>query len=213
MHIPDGFLSPSVFGISWVASVAGIWFSVKQAAKMMKEKMIPLLGVTAAFIFAAQMINFPVAGGTSGHFLGGALAVILLGPWAGALVIAVVLIVQCLLFQDGGLTAYGANVLNMSFFGAVGAYLIYSLIRKAISGNVGILVGAVISAWASVVLASSACAFELGFSGTSPISIALPAMAGVHMVIGMGEAVITFFIISFILKVRPDLIYSKEASI
>lgn len=210
MHIPDGFLSPPVFGAGWVISLAGLWASVKRSVKDMKERTVPLLGVTAAFIFAAQMINFPVAGGTSGHLLGGALAAILVGPYAGAVVISVVLIVQCLIFQDGGLTALGANILNMSFVGTLGAYIIYTLTRKMVPGRKGILFGTAVSAWSSVVLASSACAIELGLSGTSPLRIALPAMAGIHMVIGIGEAIITFLIVSFLLKIRPDLIHSNN---
>ena len=137
------------------------------------------------------------------------MAAVLLGPYAGAIVIAVVLTAQCLIFQDGGLTALGANIFNMSFLGAMGGYLIYNIIRKIIGDNKGIIIGAGIAAWASVVIASSACAVELAISGTSPLKIALPAMAGVHALIGIGEAIITCLVIGFVLKVRPDLIYIK----
>jgi len=172
--------------------------------------MIPLMGVMAAFIFAAQMLNFPVMGGTSGHLLGGVLAAVLLGPYAGAIVIAIVLTVQCIIFQDGGLTALGANIFNMSFIGAIGGYMLYSLIRKAINGKRGIMIASAVAAWISVVAASAVCAFELAFSGTSPLRVALPAMVGVHVLIGIGEAIITCLVIGFVLEARPDLIYGED---
>jgi len=138
------------------------------------------------------------------------LAAVLLGPYAGAIVIAVVLAVQCLVFQDGGLTALGANIFNMSFIGSMGGYLIYNLIRKAISDNKGILVGTAIAAWTSVVLASSVCALQLAISGTLPLRLVLPAMVLVHALIGIGEAIISVLVIGFVLKTRPDLVYNKE---
>ncbi|MBU2541654.1 MAG: energy-coupling factor ABC transporter permease [Candidatus Omnitrophica bacterium] len=207
MHIPDGFLAVNTWVPAWLISVGGIGYCLKKTALVLKDRMVPLMGVMAAFIFAAQMLNFPVMGGTSGHLLGGVLAVVLLGPYAGAIVIAVVLTAQCLIFQDGGLTALGANIFNMSFIGAIGGYFIYNIIRKIISDNKGIIIGAGIAAWVSVVLASSACAVELAISGTSPLRVALPAMLGVHVFIGIGEAIITCLVIGFVLKVRPDLIY------
>jgi len=207
VHIPDGFLTANTWVPAWVISVGGLWVCVRKTAQVLKDKMVPMMGVMSAFIFAAQMLNFPVIGGTSGHLLGGVLAAVLLGPYAGAIVIAVVLVVQCLVFQDGGLTALGANILNMSFVGTIGGYIIYNILRRIIRNNKGVLVGTALAAWLSVVLASTACAFELSFSKTSPLGIALPAMVGIHALIGIGEAVITCLIISFILKVRPDLIY------
>ena len=209
MHIPDGFLAVNTWVPAWLISIGGIGYCLKKTAQLLKDKMVPLMGVMAAFIFAAQMLNFPVMGGTSGHLLGGVLAAVLLGPYAGAIVIAVVLTAQCLIFQDGGLTALGANIFNMSFLGAIGGYFIYNIIRRIIKNNRGIIIGAGIAAWASVVVASSACAVELAISGTSPLRAALPAMAGVHALIGIGEAIITCLIIGFVLKVRPDLIYRK----
>ncbi len=207
MHIPDGFLAVNTWVPAWLISVGGIGYCLKKTALVLKDRMVPLMGVMAAFIFAAQMLNFPVMGGTSGHLLGGVLAAVLLGPYAGAIVIAVVLTAQCLIFQDGGLTALGANIFNMSFLGAMGGYLIYNIIRKIIGNNKGIIIGAGIAAWASVVVASSACAVELAISGTSPLKVALPAMVGVHVLIGIGETIITCLVIGFVLKVRPDLIY------
>lgn len=210
MHIPDGFLAANTWVPAWLISIGGLGFCLKKTGQILKDKMVPLMGVMGAFIFAAQMLNFPVMGGTSGHLLGGVLAAVLLGPYAGAIVIALVLAVQCLIFQDGGLTALGANIVNMSFVGAMGGYLIYNFTRKLIGGNRGILAGAAFAAWLSVILASSLCAIELAISGTSPLRIALAAMAGVHALIGIGEAIITCLVVSFVLKVRADLIFNNK---
>ena len=120
MHIPDGFLSNSVTLAAWAASAGGIGYSLKKASLEMKDRTIPLMGITAAFLFSAQMVNFPIGGGTSGHLLGGALAAILLGPFAGSVTLACVLVFQCLLFQDGGITALGANIFNMALGGTLG---------------------------------------------------------------------------------------------
>ena len=167
--------------------------------------MVPLMGVMAAFIFAAQMINFPVPGGTSGHLVGGVLAGVVLGPWAGTVVLALVLGVQCLVFQDGGLTALGANIVNMAIIGAWGGASLYDGVRK-LTPRVNRLAAAAFCAWASVVASSAACAAELALSGTSPLRIVLPAMLAVHVLIGIGEAILTAMILGFILKVRPDLV-------
>lgn len=208
MHIPDGFLTANTWIPAWIVSAGGLGLCFRRVGETLKDKMIPLMGVTSAFIFAAQMLNFPIIGGTSGHLLGGVLASVLLGPCAGAIVIAVVLTVQCFIFQDGGLTALGANIFNMSFVGAVGGYYIYRIIRNISGGNKGIIIGTAIASWLSVVAASSACAALLALSGTSPLKTALPAMAGVHALIGIGEALITCAVIGFVLKVRPDLVYN-----
>jgi len=209
MHIPDGFLSANTWVPAWIISAGGMGVCLKRVSLLLKDKMIPLMGVMAAFIFAAQMLNFPVMGGTSGHLLGGVLAAVLLGPYAGAIVIAMVLAVQCLIFQDGGLTALGANILNMSFIGTMGGYVIYVIVRGVIRNKRGVIIAAGIAAWFSVILASGACAIELAISGTSPLKVALPAMAGVHSIIGIGEALITCLVLSFVLKVRPDLVYNN----
>lgn len=206
MHIPDGFLSPQVFAPFWVVAVSALVYALKKTKQILKDKMIPLMGVMAAFIFAAQMLNFPVLGGTSGHLLGGVLAAITLGPFAGCIVISLVLIVQCLIFQDGGLTALGANIFNMAIIGTILSYYFYKILRQSILKK-NILIPIFISAWFSVVLAAFCCAVELALSGTSPLRIVLPAMLFVHIFIGIGEAIITTLVISFILRVRPDLIY------
>jgi len=210
MHIPDGFLSPSVWAAAWLFSIGGLGFCVKKTKEALKDKMVPLMGIMSAFIFAAQMLNFPVIGGTSGHLLGGVLAAALLGPWAGAIVITCVLAVQCLIFQDGGLTALGANIFNMAIVGTSGGYFVYRLIAKILGGVKGIIAGVTVAAWLSVVAASSVCAVELALSGTSPLRIALLAMAGIHALIGIGEAVISCLVIVFVLKTRPDLVYNYQ---
>jgi len=216
MHIPDGFLAFHVWGPLWAVGAGGIALCLKRVTRTLQERAIPLMGVMAAFIFAAQMLNFPVAGGTSGHLMGGVLAAVLLGPWGGAVVISVVLTVQCLLFQDGGITAFGANVVNMSLVGAGLGYCVFSLVRSAPGIRVmrrpdPIIIAAAAASWCSVVLASGTCAVELALSGTSPLRVALPAMLGIHALIGIGEAIITCLVISFVLKVRPDLVYGAES--
>ena len=207
MHIPDGFLAANTWATAWVISTGTIGYCLKKTAGMLKDRMVPLMGIMSAFIFAAQMINFPVIGGTSGHLFGGVLAAVLLGPYAGAIVLTCVLIFQCLIFQDGGLLALGANIFNMAIIGTIGGYIIFNLINKIMSDKKGLQIGAAVAAWFSVVLAAVFCALELAFSGTSPLGVVLPAMAGIHALIGIGEAIITVAILSFIQKVRPDLIY------
>ena len=210
MHIPDGFLNTPACSTLYAVSGGTLAVAFKKVKKMLQDKTIPLMGVISAFIFAAQMLNFPVAGGTSGHLIGGVLAAILLGPWAGIIVISAVLVIQCLLFQDGGITALGANIFNMGIIGSGLGYLIYDRIRKLIPDNKGVLTGAAIASWLAVVIASFACALELGFSGLVKFKVVIPAMVGVHILIGIGEAIITVLVISVILKLRPDLIYRKE---
>jgi len=207
MHIPDGFLSVNVMASTWVISAVGVGYCLKKTALMLKDRMVPLVGVMSAFIFAAQLLNFPVLGGTSGHLLGGVLAAVLAGPYAAAIVLSCVLAVQCFIFQDGGLTALGANIFNMAIVGTMGGYLVYRIINGISGGSKGIMTGAAFASWFSVVVAASSCAVELAISGTSPFKVVLPAMTGVHTLIGIGEAVITYLVIGFVIKVRPDLIY------
>jgi len=207
MHIPDGFLSNSINGATFLISAGASAYGAKKVNQKFGEREVPLMGVTAAFIFAAQMVNFPIAGGTSGHFLGAIFSSVLLGPWAGLIIMALVIVVQCLGFADGGLTALGSNVFNMGVIGTLGGYslfvLIYYLFRKS---RKGFFVALAVSSWFSIVMGAAAAAFELAFSGTSPLVIVLPAMIGVHAIIGIGEAVITVAAISLIVKTRPDLV-------
>jgi cobalt/nickel transport system permease protein len=212
MHIPDGFISAPVATAGCVVAAGCIAYAVKATNKKMGEKEIPLMGVLAAFIFAAQMLNFPIAGGTSGHLIGAALAAILLGPWAGVLIMTCVLVVQCLIFQDGGLFALGANIVNMGIIaGFVGCY-VYRGGAFLFGGHKRrILVSGGIAAWLSVVMASVACAFELAISGTVPLGVALPAMAGVHALIGIVEGAITAAVLALVMATRADLLELKKA--
>lgn len=211
MHIPDGFLDPKTWVTLDVISAGGIGYAVKKIGQYLEDKSIPLMGVMAAFIFAVQMLNFPVAGGTSGHFMGGVLAAILLGPLTGLIIMSAVLVVQCFVFQDGGLTVLGANIFNMGLIGAVAGYYIYLFIHKLLGkNNNNLLISAFFSSWLAIILAASVCSLELAFSGTVPLHITLPAMAGVHALIGIGEGIITTLVLSFILKVRPDLLKIKK---
>jgi cobalt/nickel transport system permease protein len=187
--------------------VVVVGLALRRTGKEMGERQIPLMGVLAAFIFAAQMLNFPVAGGTSGHLIGGALAAILLGPWAAMLVMTSVVGLQALLFQDGGLLVLGANILNMAIIAPVVGFAAYSAIRRLLNnGRIGILVGGGVAAWLSVVLSAAATALQLALSGTSDLWIALPAMVGVHTLIGIGEGLITAGALAFVLSTRPELL-------
>ncbi|MGA7935620.1 MAG: cobalt transporter CbiM [Kovacikia sp.] len=209
MHIPDGFLSLPVIAATWVMSLGLISLALNRVKAEYQDRAVPLMGVCAAFIFAAQMINFPIPGGTSGHLLGGTLAGVLLGPWAGALVMAVVFIVQGFVFQDGGITTMGANIFNMGLIGTFGGYYLFRSIRNTIGRDKlsGMVVGAAIAAWTSVVVAATVCALELAISGTVPLTVALVAMAGWHVLIGIGEALITLVTVVYIWRTRPDLFY------
>jgi cobalt/nickel transport system permease protein len=213
LHIPDGFLSAPVSLFTWIAAIVLVAIALKRVQTEYQDRTVPLMGVCAAFIFAAQMINFPIPGGTSGHLLGGTLAGILLGPWAGSLVMTVVFIVQAVLFQDGGLTVLGANIFNMGLIGTFGGYYLYRSIRSIFGFNTwrGMAIATAFSAWASVVVASFICALELALSETVPLSVAVVAMVSWHVLIGIGEALITLVAISYIWRTRPDLLYDPPS--
>jgi cobalt/nickel transport system permease protein len=207
MHIPDGFLSGQVAAAAAVLAALAVGIALRVADRTLDETRVPLLGVLAAFIFAAQMLNFPVAGGTSGHFLGATLAAVLLGPWAACLVMAVVVTTQAFAFADGGVAALGANVLNMGVIGALMAGLVVTgVLRVARPGRTAYLAGVAVVAWLAVMLGATATSLELAWSGTVPLHTVLPAMLGVHALIGVGEALITVVAVSGILAARPDLV-------
>jgi cobalt/nickel transport system permease protein len=211
LHIPDGFLSTPVALVGWVLAILTIAFALRQTRDQLGERQIPLLGVLAAFIFAAQAINFPVAGGTSGHLLGGALAAIVLGPWAAVLVMTAVIALQGLLFQDGGLLVMGWNIMNMGILTAFTGHLIYLSIKRLLGNNQrNLLIAGAIGAWLSVEVGAIATAIQLGISGTTPLNIALPAMVGVHALIGIGEALITVGALALIVRSRPDVLAQGE---
>ncbi len=223
MHIPDGFLDPKISTGLIGAAVTVLAYSLAKVRESItalapaqalalagkgitnlsikaqriltkdSESFIYKMGMVAALIFAAQMFNFPINSGTSGHLIGGVFAAVILGPFAGAIVISAVLAIQMLFFADGGLLAIGANIINMAFFGTILAYYIYTLFKRVGPEWLAIM----IAAWASVVMAALACTMELGFSGTIPFNLVIPAMLKVHAVIGISEALITLILIKF----------------
>jgi cobalt/nickel transport system permease protein len=207
LHIPDGFLSTPVSIVCWILSVLVLSIALRRVNTELGERQVPLMGVLAACIFAGQMLNFPVAGGTSGHLIGGALAVILLGPWAGILVMTSVVAIQALIFQDGGLLALGANIFNMGIVSVFVANGVYRAIQSFAKGaRWGLIVGGFAAAWVSVMASALITALQLALSGASPANIALPAMAGVHALIGIGEGLITVGALSFLAAARRDLL-------
>ena len=210
LHIPDGFLSFIVSAVCWAISGMILSVAISRTNKSLGEKQVPLMGVMAAFIFAAQMINFPVAGGTSGHLLGGALAAIVLGPWAAMVVMTAVIAVQSLLFQDGGLLVMGANILNMGLITSVIGYGLYRVVFGR-SRRVKLVVAG-FAAWLSVMAGALATALQLWLSGTSNLQTVTLAMLGVHAVIGIGEALITVAALTFILQTRPGLMGEESAA-
>ena len=207
MHIPDGFLSVPVAVVMWLIAIVVIAVALKRVSRDLDERQVPLMGVVAACIFAGQMLNFAVAGGTSGHLLGAALAAILLGPWAAVLVLTTVVGVQALIFQDGGLLALGANIFNMAIVGVFVASFAYRTVQRLVGGaRWGVPVSGFVAGWLSVFIAALAAALELAFSGTSPANIAVPAMGGIHALIGIGEGLITAGALAVITAARPDLL-------
>lgn len=206
MHIPDGFLDTKTAITTGLFSATGLGVALRHAGRHVQSRQVPLIGLTAAFIFVAQMINFPVAGGTSGHLLGAALAAVLLGPSSAVIVMTCVLIIQALLFADGGLLALGANAFNMAIVAPVCAYGVYRFFRRMLPDVRGQVVSASIAAWCSTVAASVFCAGELALSGTAASNLVFPAMAGVHSLIGIGESAITMLVLAAIARTRPELL-------
>jgi cobalt/nickel transport system permease protein len=208
MHLPDGFLDAKTALLSTGAAAAGVGLALRQVRRTLAPRQMPMLGLAAAFVFAAQMLNFPVAGGTSGHLVGGVLTGVLLGPAAAVLVMTCVLIVQCLVFNDGGLLALGANVLNMAIVNACGGYFVFRLLKRVLrmEKNRATVFAAAFAGWFGTVLASITCAGQLALSNQSPWSVAFPAMALVHIVIGVGEGLATGLVTMAVLRARPELV-------
>ena len=203
MHIPDGFIPISQCLIYYVILIVALYFSVKWAKSNLDEKRIPLLAVLAAGIFAIMSMNMPIPFGTSGHMVGGALvAIVFFAPEAAVLVFTVVLLIQALIFGDGGITALGANVLNMAIIGGcVGLYTF-----KALEGMIGKYPAAGIAAWLATVIAALACAIEMAIAGTFPVNVGIPSMVLYHFFIGIIEAVLTVIVLAALDKFRPDLL-------
>jgi cobalt/nickel transport system permease protein len=214
MHIPDGFLSaPAAIGTGVVA-VGAVAYALRDGRATLADRQVPLVGVTAAFVFAVQMLNFPIALGTSGHLIGGALAAILLGPWTACLVLAVVLGVQAIGMADGGVTALGANVVLMGLIaGTGGHYLFRALASRLPRGRNGFLIATAVTSWATVVVASLVCSLLItwgGPFGAGALGQLLPVMAGLHALIGIGEAVITTAAVGAVIATRPDLVANAD---
>jgi cobalt/nickel transport system permease protein len=210
MHIPDGVISGATSAGAGIAAAGGLGVALRQTGRYMSERQVPLAGLVAAFVFAAQMVNFPVISGMSGHLLGGVLAAVLVGPWAGFVVVSLVLIVQSLFFADGGLTALGLNIVNLGFVGTILGYAIYRLFLKALPGrSSSVRLAAGIAAFVSVPLAALGFVLEFAVGGTVdvPLGEVLVAMVATHVLIGIGEGVITGLVVGAVMASRPDLVY------
>lgn len=213
MHIPDGFLNGGTSLGGGVMAVGGVAYGIRRTKAILADRAIALAGLVSAYVFAVQMLNFPVAAGTSGHVLGGTLAAVLVGPWVGALCVAVVVGVQALVFADGGLSALGLNIVNIALVGALGGYLIFwAVVRAAGHTRRGVLVAVAVSSWCAPVMAAIAFTVEyaIGGYGTVASQTVLVAMVGVHSLIGVGEAVITTMTVAAVLASRPDLVFGAR---
>lgn len=205
MHIPDGFLDLKTTVSFWTISLVFLSYSIKKLREILEQKIVPLMGVLGAFVFAAQMLNFPVLNGTSGHFVGGVLLGIVLGPFAGFISMSSILLIQSLLFADGGITALGANIFNMGVIGTIFGFYIYKYFLKIFKNN--FIISSFLAGFIAIVLGAVSCSIQLAISNTVPINLGLPAMAGIHALIGIPEGFITSIILNFIYKTRKDLIF------
>ncbi len=209
MHIPDGYLDPTLCVVFAIISAVFVILGLFQAKKYLGTKAIPLFAVLTAGVFAFQMLNFPIVGGTSGHLVGATLVSVFLGPFGALLSMSIILLIQAFVFADGGVTALGANIFNMGLIGGFVGYYVYLGIRKIVKkGNWGIRIGAAVGSYLAIVLAALACGLQIGWSYTFPYGVqyTVPAMVGWHLIIGVGEAIITVIVIEYVIRVRPDLL-------
>jgi len=218
MHIPDGLLDPITTIVLWIVTIVIMILGYFRMGRMFEkedsEKLIPYIGVLAAVIFAFQFVNYPVPGGTSGHLVGGTLVAIILGPWASVIVLFLILVIQSL-FGDGGITALGANAFNMGIIGGlIGFYIVVLFIKllnkTSLKKELKVTISTAIGSYIAIVLASFICGIEIGISGTIPIEIAIPAMVFWHLLIGIGEAIISALIVFYIYKTKPDFITTES---
>ncbi len=218
MHIPDGLLDPITTIVLWIVTIAIMILGYFRMGKMFEkedsEKMIPYIGVLAAVIFAFQFVNYPVPGGTSGHLVGGTLVGVILGPWASVIVLFLILVIQSL-FGDGGITALGPNAFNMGIIGGiVGFYIVVLLVRlfnkTSLKKELKVTIATAIGSYIAIVLASFICGIEIGIGGAIPMEIAIPAMVFWHLIIGIGEAIISALIVFYIYKTKPDFILTES---
>jgi len=215
MHVPDGFMNVTMSAATGVISFGTLWAYIRSAKDLIADKFIALTGMMSALIFVLQMINFPIAAGTSGHLLGGALAVVVLGPRLGLICLSVVVIIQSLLFADGGLSALGVNVLNMAIVTSATSWFIVKYWIKFIGKNkTSIVTVSVLAGILSVVFSSIAFTIQYAIGGTIsiPVGTVLIAMVTTHLIIGLGEGIITALIITLLMRVRPDLVYAYDRS-
>lgn len=208
MHLPDGVLDPKIWATFDAVSAGVVGITVRKVSKNLDEKKIPMMGVMAAFIFAAQLMNVPTPGGPPVHLVGAVLAAILLGPWEATLVMVAVLSVQCLVLQDGGLLALGANAFNIGILGTFGGYYLYKAIRKIFAGDKGLIAASFMAPWIIVLISTGIVAGEMIFSGATPAKLVLPALGGFNLIVGAIEGLVTASIVGFVLRVRKDLIFN-----
>jgi cobalt/nickel transport system permease protein len=211
MHIANGIVDAPVSAAFAAAAVAALALCLLRSRQDLDDRLAPMAGLVAAFIFAVQMLNFQVLPGVSGHLLGGALAAMLVGPWVGALCVSTVLVIQCLLFADGGLTALGLNITNMALIGTAAAYLLIAGLTRVFPKTPnGLAVTAFVASLVSVVVASQGFVLEYWLGGTTQLSVPLIAgtMGGVHVLIGIGEGLIAATTVATVARVRPDLVYA-----
>lgn len=208
MHIPEGFINlPTSLGAAAVAG-GSVWGSLRAASAELKDRLVPFAGLTAAFVFVLQMLNFPVAAGTTGHLMGGALAAILLGPWLGIVAVTVVVVIQALLFADGGLVAMGLNVVNIAVLTAISGWYVFRGIARVLPERVGVVVASLVAAWASVIVSSIGFSVQYAVGGVGGVDpgLVFTSMVGVHALIGVGEGLITAAAVGAVLAARPDLV-------
>ena len=209
MHIPDGFINGATCLGAGAAATAGVSLAARRAGRALDDKRVPLAGLVAAFVFAAQMVNFPVGGGTSGHLIGAVLAAVLVGPWIGALCVAVVVIVQAF-FADGGLTALGLNVLNIALIPSLAGYALFRMTRSVLPrSRAGVVGAAAVTAGLSVLMSAVVFVAEFSIGGSPDVELRAVAvgMLSVHSLIAVGEGVITGAAVGLVLNVRPDLVH------
>lgn len=210
MHIPDGLVDPATAVVTTAVGAGLVAYSLKKSRETLDDRRIPIVGLTAAFVFAAQMVTFPIAGGTSAHLLGGAMAGILLGPWIGGLAMTVVYLVQAIGFADGGITALGANVVAVGFLPAVGGYYLFRGLTRVLPKTRAAYLGSVaVTSWITVAAASALVGLFISAGGPLPL-VAIPIMVGVHAIVGFGEALISTSVVAAVLGTRPDLIHDRD---
>lgn len=213
LHIPDGFIDVQTSAIFGVLTIFLLTLALKRAQAQLDDRVAPMAGLAAVFIFAMQMLNFPVAAGTSGHLVGAAIAAILIGPWAAALALTIVLAVQALFFADGGLIALGLNLFNLAFVAVFAAWGFFLLLKFVLpKSRMGLLIATGISAFLSVPISAIAFSLQFALGGTEAIGAGTvaAAMVSVHLLIGIGEAIISVLTISAVVAVRPDLVYGAR---